>query len=219
MKPYEKFVCYGAKALSDAELLALIIRTGTKNRDAMTLAEDVLHLCGAKGLVGLHHLQLEDYMSVSGIGEVKAIKLQCIGELSNRISKASVTYANTFQNPEAVASYYMEEMRHSESEQCRALFLDNKCHLLADKMLSYGTIRETLMPRRELFKEALKANASQMILIHNHPSGDPTPSQEDIQATKQIILACRLMEIPLSDHIIIGDKKYVSLKQLGLLDS
>ena len=219
LKPYEKYMIYGPEALSDRELLALIIRSGTKGRNALLIAEDVLEKCGpGRGLAGLHHMDISELKEIPGIGEVKAVKLKCIGELSNRIARQKNTFAYTFTKPDQIASYYMEQLRHLEVEECHALFLDAKCHLLCDKVLSRGTIQTTLLPRRELFLHALRANATQLILVHNHPSGDPTPSQEDIMATNYIFEAATLMEITFLDHIIIGDQKYISLKEIGLFN-
>ena len=218
MKPYEKCKEFGVTALTDQELLAVIIRLGTANKDAMALAAEVLGLCGKeKGLLGLHHLEIRDFMQIDGIGEVKAVKLKCIAELSNRIARKRVMHGSTFEGPAQIAAYYMEAMRHLEKEEGRALFLDAKCNLLAEEIISIGSISSAVIPRRELFRGALKANAAQIVLLHNHPSGDPTPSREDIGVTAEILKASQLMEIPLVDHIIIGDNTYISLKERGLL--
>lgn len=218
LKPYEKFMLFGAESLSDEELLALIIRTGTAGKDAVTLAGEVLSMCGrGHGLLGLHHLDVQDLMRVDGIGEVKAVKIKCIAEISNRIARQRVCFQTILKNPSVIADYYMESMRHLEQEKCIALYLDCKCRLLSEVTLSIGTIDSAYVSRRELFKNAFKANASQIILLHNHPSGDPSPSSEDMEMTQKINQAAMLMELPLVDHIIIGDHSYISFREKGML--
>lgn len=217
-KPYEKFLRLGPESLSDEELLALIIRTGTSKKNALMLAEDVLRLCGkGYGLVGLHHVEISDLKQIEGIGEVKAVKLKCIAELSNRIAKQKIHFKDCLSGPAAIAAYFMESMRHLEYEKCIAVYLDCKCHLLSEYTLSIGTINQAVFSTRELYRHALKCNAAQIIILHNHPSGDPTPSKEDVSITSQIMEASRLMDIPLVDHIIIGDNTYVSFREKELL--
>lgn len=216
--PYEKFMLCGAESLSDEELLALIIRTGTAGKDALTVSGEVLSMCGRRhGLLGLHHLDVQDLMRIGGIGEVKAIKIKCIAELSNRIARQKISFQTELTNPAAISDYYMESMRHLEHEKCIALYLDSKCRLLSEVTLSIGTVNSAIVSRRELFKNALKANASQIVLLHNHPSGDPTPSGEDVEMTQKIRQAAILMELPLVDHIIIGDHTYISFREKGML--
>lgn len=218
-KPYEKFMCYGPQSLTDQELLAVIIRSGTKEKDALAIAGDVLALCNEnRGLLGLHHLDVSELMQIPGIGEVKAVKLKCISELSSRMWRQSVVHRVTLTDPAGIAEYYKEEMRHLEVEHCRAVFIDRSGHLLGEYLLTIGTVDMTILPSRELFKEALKVNAAQMILVHNHPSGNPKPSKNDIDTTQRIKEAGKLMGIPLLDHIIIGDQKYTSLRKMGLMD-
>lgn len=217
-KPYEKFIRYGAESLSDEELLALIIRTGTVGKDALALAGEVLHKCGkSHGLIGLHHLEVSDLMQIGGIGEVKAVKIKCIAELSNRIARQKVRFEEALTGPAAIAAYFMESMRHLEYEKCIAVYLDSKCHILSETTVSIGSISHANLSKRELFRHALKANAAQIILLHNHPSGDPTPSREDALITEKVQQAARLMEIPLVDHIIIGDNTYFSFREEGIL--
>lgn len=216
--PYEKFMLCGAESLSDEELLALIIRTGTAGKDALTVAGEVLSMCGrGHGLLGLHHLDVQDLMRIDGIGEVKAVKIKCIAELSNRIARQKIGFQTELKNPAAIADCYMESMRHLEQEKCIALYLDSKCRLLNEATLSIGTVNSAFVSRRELFKNALKANASQIVLLHNHPSGDPSPSSEDVEMTQKIRQAAVLMELPLVDHIIIGDHTYISFREKGML--
>ncbi|MBE5927340.1 MAG: JAB domain-containing protein [Lachnospiraceae bacterium] len=218
-KPYEKCIKYGPEYLSDAELIAAIIRTGNNELHSVALAEDILNSNGeCKGLLGLHHLSLNQLMKFKGIGKVKAVQLKCIGELSRRISKAGMGDKVTFKSPDRIADYFMEDMRHREKEVVIAAFLNTKHMLIKHIELSKGTVNSSLMSTRELFVEALKYNSVYVVLLHNHPSGDPTPSREDIINTRKIYEAGKLIGIDLIDHIIIGDNKYISLKEKGIMN-
>lgn len=216
--PYDKFLNCGAQSLSDEELLAIILRTGTKGEDAVTLACRVLEICGKqRGIEGLHHVTLAQLMEIAGIGEVKAVKLKAVAELSTRIANAKVKKDVSFRYPDQVACAYMEQMRHLEQEHCIAVYVDSKDCRITDVRLSVGNLNHSIMSAREIFKHALVCNAAAVILLHNHPSGDPTPSQEDIRLTKCLKEASAIMEIPLLDHIIIGDNSYISLREKGVL--
>lgn len=218
MLPYDKFLQYGVKSLSDEELLAIILRTGTQGEDALTLAVRVLSICDKNGILGLHHVSLSDLMKIRGIGEVKAVKLKTIAELSLRMANASVTQDICFHDPDAIARAYMERMRHLEKEHCMVVYLDTKDMRIGDEVLSIGNINSSIVSAREIFKGALRNNASSVILLHNHPSGNPMPSREDILLTRRLLQASKLMEIPLLDHIIIGDNTYTSLKEEGEIE-
>ncbi len=217
--PYEKFLTLGPQALTEAELLAITIRTGTKNCTALELAQQIFQKASGKtkGLNGLHHLSLQELMEIPGIGEVKAVKVKCIAEMAIRMSKQRAADALKFDTPETVADYYMEQMRHLEKEKILLLLLDNKLHLIEEYMISLGTVNASLLSVRDVFIKALKARASHIMLLHNHPSGDPSPSKEDIMMTQTMKEAGKLMDIPLVDHIILGDGSFVSLKKEELL--
>ena len=217
-RPYEKASEYGVESLSDAELLAVILRTGTKDKSARDLAEEILKLGNPSGLPGLLHHSLADYKEIRGIGSVKAVQLSCIGELSKRIWKsAKVTSELVCRNPSVIAEYFMEEMRHKEQEFLKILILNTKNVLMKEIDISKGTVNASLATPREIYIEALKYRGSCVILLHNHPSGDPTPSNDDCLFTSRVAEAGKLMGIPLLDHIIIGDNTYVSLKERGIL--
>ncbi len=217
--PYEKFLKFGPESLSEAELLAVILRTGTKNCSAVSLAEKILSLSKGKqkGLNALHHISLSELMEIPGIGEVKAVKIKCIGELSKRMARERAEDELRFDLPSTVASYFMEELRHEEKEMILLLSLDSRLHLIEKYVLSIGTVNASLLSPREVFVRALKCQASSVILLHNHPSGDATPSREDLLVTGKIKETGELVEIPLIDHIIIGDGCYTSLKEKNLL--
>lgn len=217
-KPYEKFLTLGPEYLTDAELLAIIIRTGTKGEDAMALAGKILALNDNRdGLLGLHHLTVNQLESINGIGEVKAVRLKCIAELSNRIARTRAVERVRFDKPELVAAYYMEQMRHLEYEKIICIMLDNKAGFISEQTISTGTVNRSLMSARDIFMKALEQHAVYIMLLHNHPSGDPTPSNEDLLTTRQIKAAGSMLQIPLLDHIVIGDGKYISMVEHGML--
>lgn len=218
-KPYEKFKEFGASALSNEELLAIIIRTGTSKKPAIKIAEEILNTNDAyEGkLMSLHHKSLKQLMEIEGIGEVKAIKLKCLTELSIRMAKERLANRNIFKEPSDIAMYYMETCRHLEVEKVFLLCLDNQLRLIKEYVLSTGTINASLVSSREVFIKALEAKAVHILLVHNHPGGDPTPSRADIEISKKIMEAGELVDIHLLDHIIIGDQAYASLKKLKLI--
>ena len=217
-RPYEKAAEYGVESLSDAELLSVILRTGARKASARDLAEEILKMGDSPGLSGLLHHTLPDYQEIRGIGRVKAIQLASIGELSKRIWKAARTSEPlSCRHPAVVADYYMEEMRHMEQEHVKLLILNTKNILLRDVDISKGTVNASLATPREVFIEALRNRGAAVILLHNHPSGDASPSEEDCLFTRRVAEAGKLMGIPLLDHIIIGDTSYVSLKERGIL--
>ena len=214
--PYEKFMRFGAENLTESELLAIIIRTGTKDEDALSLAKKVLALARypRSGLLGLYDLSLEELMSVRGIGPVKAVKLKCITELSMRIVNSNLEQGICFHDAEEVAGYFMEKLRHRATECVVLVCLDGKGQMISEKKLSDGSVKMSLISPREIFMEAIRRNAVNMILVHNHPSGDPTPSVADKKITADLISLGEMMNIPLLDHIIIGDNKYTSFREL-----
>lgn len=219
-RPYEKVLENGSASLSDAELLAVILRSGARGVPAKELAAEVLALGSPAGLLGLLHGSLQDFMEIRGVGQVKAIQLACIGELSRRIWKAAaVEEMPRFDHPARVAARYMEEMRHMEQENLKLLILNTKNRLIREVDISRGTVNASLSTPRELFIEALRYRGVGIILLHNHPSGDPTPSKEDCLYTRRIQQAGNLLGIPLLDHIIIGDNSYVSLKERGIFET
>ncbi len=211
-RPYEKCLRYGAARLSDAELLAVILRTGTTGCSSLDLAAEVLKASKLEeGLLGIHHLSLQELQSIRGVGQVKAVQIKCIGELSKRIASESTRQRLTFDNPDTIADYYMELLRHEEQEKIICMMLDTKNHFLGDVVLTVGTVNSSLLSPRELFLEAQKFHAVHIILVHNHPSGDATPSKEDTQVTARIKKAGELLGITLLDHIVIGDHCYTSI--------
>lgn len=218
-RPYEKALLHGVEVLTDTELVAALLRSGTQGESALMLAARLLQASHyEQGLLGLCHLTLPELTAMKGIGQTKAIQILCICELSRRIATAKAEKTICFDSPETIADYYMEQMRHKEQEELRLLMLNSKNKLIRDTILTKGTVNASLVSPREIFLESLKYHAVSVILIHNHPSGDPEPSREDILITKRISYAGTMLGILLIDHIIIGDNRYVSFKERGLLE-
>ena len=216
-RPYEKCLAHGAGVLSDAELLAVILRTGSKGESALELSRKVLAQHGeGSGLLGIYHMSISDLTRVKGLGKVKAIQLKCVAELSKRISRQTFSDGISFKDPAAVARYYMEEMRHQEQEILMLAMLNSKGLLIADQVISKGTVRAAMSSPREIFIEAVRHHAVSIILLHTHPSGIPDPSREDILMTRRVRDAGRLLGIELLDHIIIGDCQAVSMREQGI---
>lgn len=216
--PYEKCLQHGAKALSDTELLAVLLRTGTKGLSVLELANHITSpQSGDEGILNIHHLTLEKLKSIKGIGTVKAVQILCLSELAKRLAKASAKEGLILNLPSTIAEYYMEEMRHWEQEHMKLLMLNTKSKLLGETDISKGTVNASLISPRELFIEALEKHAVAIILIHNHPSGDPTPSTADLFLTKRVQEAGKLIGIELLDHIIIGNNCYISFSEQKLL--
>ncbi len=213
--PYERFLRFGPENLTESELLAIILRTGTRDQSALELARQVLSLARypRDGLLGLYDVTLEELMQIKGIGMVKAVKLKSLTELSMRISREKAKEGLLFTKSSTVAAYYMEKLRHLDTECVMLACLDGKGQLISEKKLSDGSVKMSLISPREIFMEALQRRAVNLILVHNHPSGDPTPSHADRELTRNLAELCKKMDIPLLDHIIIGDNRYTSFKE------
>ncbi len=217
-RPYERGLAFGPSALSNAELLAIILRSGTKEQSSLALAEELLrHFGGERGVTFLADCTPEELQRLGGIGPVKALTLSAVGELSRRIAKTQREAQVTLSSPSSIASYFMEEMRHLGHEELRLVCLNTKNKLLHQEVISVGTVNASLASPREIFLTALRRRAAGFILLHNHPSGDPTPSREDILLTKKLSESGQMLEIPLLDHIVIGDRRYYSMKEEGYL--
>lgn len=216
-RPREKFDRFGAEKLTDAELLALILRTGSKNLGAVELAEHILDLDSPGiGLEKLFYISKFDLLKIKGIGNVKAIQILALSELMIRLSKIKIQPKISFSNPQSIADYYMDQFRTYRQEHLLMMLFDTKNHLLCEQLISKGSVNTSIAEPREIFREALRYGAVSIILIHNHPSGDPTPSHADIAITERIFDAGQLLGIQLLDHIIIGNRQYISMKQQQL---
>ena len=220
-RPYEKCLQWGPSVLSDSELLAVILRNGVQGTNSLVLANQILSLTkdtSYPGLLGLLHMSIPDLMKVNGIGKVKAVQLKCIGELSKRMASAVARPRLSFNEPITIAKYYMEHLRHEEQEVLIVMLLDGRNHLLKEETISRGSVNGTLITPREIFMEALKYHAVAVVLVHNHPSGDPTPSECDRKITERVYTSGELLGVKLLDHIVIGDQKYISFREQGMLD-
>ena len=210
-RPYEKCEKYGAGILTDAELLAVVMRTGTAGVSSLTLAKEVLKACpDGSSIAGIDSMTIEELTGIRGIGRVKAIQLKCMSEFSRRMWRYRHS-RKIYRNSEDIARYYMEHLRYLNHEEVHIMLLDNRCAFLGDFRLSSGTVDSSPVSVRDIFMNALKRNAVKIAMIHNHPSGNPMPSRADIEITEKIHEAGGLLGITVVDSIIIGDGIYISL--------
>jgi len=212
-RPRERMMRYGAEALSHTELLAILLRTGTKRQSALHLAGAIMKECGS--LRNLMDMSMEQLTAIRGIGPAKAVQLRAGIELGKRISRSSLGDAYVVRRPKDAADYIMEELRFLKKEHFICLFLNTKNHIIARETLSMGTLNASLVHPREVFRAAIQRSSASIICAHNHPSGDPTPSPEDIALTQRLVQAGELVGIDVLDHLIIGDGRFVSLKEHG----
>ena len=169
-------------------------------------------------MLGIHRFSKERLKKIRGIGRVKSIQILCISELAKRLAKAEACEMLQFTCPSSIARYYMEQLRHEEQELLYCMMLDGHNHLTGEQLLSRGTATATLITPREVFVEAVKYHAVNLILVHNHPGGDPSPSQADLEVTRRVFESGELLGIHLLDHIIIGDHRYISFREKGIFD-
>ena len=216
--PYEKFKRYGLDGLSDSDLLAILLRTGTSQMNVQELAYYLLtdKQAHSHSLLHLYDLSYEQLQKVKGIGKVKALQIKAVLELSKRVSREKYHTLLTVDRPQALADYFMEILRHEKSECFVVTFLDTKCKMMGYEIVSKGSLTASIVHPREVYKLAIQKSAYSIIALHNHPSGDPTPSKEDITATRKIKQAGEIVGIELIDHIIIGDNRYISMRELNL---
>ncbi len=216
-RPYERCIQDGATALSDIELMAVILRNGTKDINSLDLAKNLLTLTDNQGVVGLTQLCYSELISIKGIGQVKAIQILCVIELAKRISLNEFSKGHIFRSPYDIAKYYIDKLRFNEVEEVWLMMLNTKKALIHETLVSRGTINACIISPREILIESLRQKAVHIVIVHNHPSGDASPSKEDIMVTRQLNEASKVVGVSLLDHIIIGDKSFVSLKERGYL--
>ena len=215
-RPYEKCIRYGTEMMSDAELLAVILRSGNAEMNSVQLAQKILS-AKSGNLMNLYDLSVSDLMGYKGIGSVKAIQMKCVAELAKRISMTKHQKQVVLSDARSVAWYYMESLRHEKKERIVISLFDSKSQLLGDELISIGSVSASLSSPREIFLKALEHEAVYFILLHNHPSGNPSPSKEDLLMTSRIKDGGELLGIHLADHIIIGDNSYYSFREYGQL--
>ena len=212
-RPYEKLEKYGEKTLTNAELLAIIIKTGTKEETAVGLAQQILKLNTRKenNLNFLRDLTVEEFMKIKGIGKVKAIQLKAVCELAKRMNAVTNYKKRKILRPRDIADILIEEMRFEKQEILKVAMLNNKNELIKIKDIATGGGNFVVATIKSVLNEAVKIEAAKIILIHNHPTGDPTPSEKDIEFTNKVEEASKILGIQFLDHIVIGDTEYVSI--------
>ena len=213
-RPIEKCLSQGIGSLSNRELLALLINSGTRDKSAMDLAEDILAR-DKEGIFYLRETSLEELMSINGIGRSKATRIMAAIELGKRISMKPVQFGKNIRDDEDVAALFMEDMRYQKKEMFKALLLNSKGGVISVETVSVGELNSTIVHPREVFSAAIKKSAAAIIFIHNHPSGDPEPSSEDYLTTARLVECGKLLGIKVADHLVIGDGKYISMKAIG----
>ncbi|MDO7487975.1 DNA repair protein RadC [Peribacillus sp. NPDC096622] len=214
-RPRERFLQDGPRSLSNQELLALLLRTGSREESVLQLSGRLIN--SFKGLRLLKEASVEELIVIKGIGEAKAIQILASVELGRRINNLNDQDRYVIRSPEDGANYCMEEMRFLSQEHFVCLYLNTKNQVLQKTTVFIGSLNASIVHPREVFKEAFKRSAASIICLHNHPSGDPSPSREDIEVTKRLVECGKIIGIEILDHIIIGEHKYVSLKEKGYL--
>ena len=216
-RPVEKVWAGGVGKLTNAELLALILHTGTKDKSAIGLAGDVL-AAFPEGLGELAVCCPEDLTRIDGIGKTKAAALLAAAELGKRISACPTAERISIEQPEDIARMFMEELRYAKKEYFKSVLVNSKGGILSVDDVSVGALSSAPVHPREVFHMAVRKSAAAVIFVHNHPSGDPSPSREDEVTTRRLIQGGQLLGIQVLDHIVIGDGRYASMRELGLID-
>jgi len=214
-RPRERLLKYGSTHLSNQEILAILLVSGTKDQSVMTLAHRMLmHF---EGLKLLKDATIEELTSIKGIGPAKGVMILAAIELGRRLNNFKSAEQITIRSPKNGADYVMEDMRTLKQEHFVVIFLNTKNEIIHRETIFKGSLNSSIVHPREVFREAVKRSAASIICFHNHPSGDPTPSQEDIHVTRRLADSGKMMGIEVLDHIIIGDRKFTSLKEKGYL--
>lgn len=214
-RPRERFIQFGPGSLSNQELIAILLRTGTKDESVLQLSNRLLN--HFEGLRLLKDATLNEITQIKGIGVAKAIQILAAVEIGRRISNLNYNERYVIRSPEDAANYCMNDMRFLAQEHFVCLYLNTKNQVIHKQTIFIGSLNASIVHPREVFKEALRRSAASLICLHNHPSGDPTPSREDIEVTKRLTESGKIIGIELLDHVIIGENKYVSLKEKGYL--
>ena len=214
-RPRERLVKYGPEALSNAELLAIILRVGTREYSAIGLAE---HLLGVfDGLKGVATAGVDDLSAIKGLGVAKAAQLKAMVEIGKRLAASVPHSRQTIRSPQDAADLLMPEIRDLPQERFKAIYLNSRNEVLKTRTITIGSLDSSLITPRDLFREGISSNCASVVVAHNHPSGDPSPSKEDIDVSKRLIQAGQMIGIEVLDHVIIGDGRWLSLKERGLI--
>lgn len=213
-RPYEKMEMYGEKNLSNSELLAIILKTGTKDQTAVAVAQQVLSLIESQNIRELQGISIKELQKIKGIGKIKAIQIKAVCELAKRMSRPQKLNIQ-IKSSKDVANLLMEELRYEKNEIVKILILNTKNIVQKIVDVSIGNTFSAHIEPKRIFEEILKTGMSTFILVHNHPSGDVTPSMNDIKTTKDIKNGAELLGLKLLDHVIIGDGNYKSILTLA----
>ncbi len=213
-RPQEKLKLRGAASLSTGELLALILRTGVPGETAVDVAQRLLVNHG--GLLGLSRVEHGDLCKEHGLGEVKAAKLKAIVELARRLALEKPDERTRIQSPEDIVAILSSEMAALDQEELRVVLLNTKNEVLRIVTVYRGSVNAAQIRVSEVFKEAVRQNAPSLVIAHNHPSGDPTPSADDVAVTRELVKAGQILDIEVLDHLVIGDGRHVSMRRRGL---
>lgn len=216
-RPREKLLTFGARYLSNTELLAILLRSGTRRKSVLEVAQEILSTYKHEGLASIINVPPSELVQIDGVGEAKAATLLAAVELGLRIAKKPADNKYVIKTPEDAADYAMPRLRYEKQEHFAILLLDTKNQVITFPDISIGSLNASIVHPREVFRCAISHCASSIILVHNHPSGDPSPSMEDINITLRLIKSGKILDIEILDHIIIGDNKYTSLKQQGMI--
>ena len=216
-RPREKLTLYGAACLSNTELLAILLRTGTREESVLRIAERILACYKDLGLTAMVNMPVAELSAIHGVGPSKAASVLAAVELGRRLSQKAAEKVEIIHGPEDVAHFAMPRFRHEQREHFAVMLLNTKNHILGMPDISIGSLTASVVHPREVFKVAVRYSAAAMILLHNPPSGDPSPSREDIAVTQRLVKAGKIMDIPVLDHIILGDNRFTSMKEKGLL--
>ncbi|WP_085524698.1 RadC family protein [Tuberibacillus sp. Marseille-P3662] len=214
-RPRERLINEGPEALSNQEILSIVLRTGTREESVIQLAHRLLQQF--EGLRLLQDANVEELIKMKGIGQTKAVQLIAARELGRRFKRLKNDQTFAIRSPQDGANYVMDELRFLSQEHFVCLYLNTKNQILQQKTIFIGSLNASIVHPREVFKEAIKRSAASIVCFHNHPSGDPTPSHEDMEVTKRLVECGSLLGIEVLDHIVIGDQKFVSLKEKGVV--
>lgn len=216
-RPREKMVLKGPKYLSNSELLAILLRTGNKDMSSIELANYIINMDKTEGIRGLYNTTIEELSQVKGIGPAKACQILAALELGKRIAKCIPKDKIKITSPDDICNFYMEELRYLKKEVFKIILLNTKNEITYDLEISIGSLNSSIVHPREVFIEAIKRSSNKIILMHNHPSGNPEPSKEDRNITQRLIEAGKILGIDVIDHIIFGDGVYFSFKEKSLI--
>jgi DNA repair protein RadC len=214
-RPREKLARAGAGALGDNELVAVVLGSGTASRDALAVAQDVLNVVG--GVSGLPQMGLDDLLQVSGIGRPRAARLLAAVELGRRAVTHQRSARPQLRTPRELGTYLLPLYGGHREERFGIIMFDAKYHVIRSEIISVGTVDASFAHPRHIFRPAVVASAFSLAIFHNHPSGDPTPSRDDVELTGNLVAAGELMSIPIVDHVILGAGRFYSFREQGML--